>query len=1267
MRPPWTNPQTLAIGHLHGEMLVMAGAGSGKTAVLTQRCVNLVTQDRDPCSVDDLLVVTFTDAATEDMRGRIAASLRSTALTLARERPQDAHRLLEQAALVDQAKISTLHSFCATTLRLWFHQCNLDPAFTILDEHESHLLFSQALQTVLDLWLTRTDDQTESFAHFFDVYANSKVSKLKKIIARLEQTWELTPDPHQWMQHAEEIAAADDAAMPRLFQAAQISMRDLTDYLTPIVGRPPLAADPKGQMHHALCDLYEKLRAAISAFNTPQEDAWNSAQQQLAGFQWPTIRFARNLSDDDAARHFKTSIYDQAKRQLAVLTETLFAAPLTTLLQWNQQLGTISRALLKFYADVHEQFQAMKAAAGQLSFADMERYLLEALQIPDSPVAADLQRRYRHVLVDEYQDINPVQQEILTKICRPRPPGSFFLVGDALQSIYGFRGGEPSLFLDRANTLRQSSSSPNRLVEMTENFRTLPNLLDAMNIVFQQLFAQLPPDARPGNLPPLRHGRPAPATSDQQLLTGSPIELLVVVSESAPTDTSTPADDADNADDDDAGDNDADTSIEDMSRARKEAVRLVDRIRQLISQNKLSSSVDQQTRPITYSDIAILLRSPRYQAQEFVRVFLENGIPAQSAMTSGYFAAPEVQEILALLEVLDNPFQDIALASTLLGPFGRFSHDDLAAIRMRFPPSRELPFHQAAFRAMYHPVADAARGPGNFADLPQRLQTFFQKLDRWRSAIRTLGVPEGLAHIYQDSGLLIWSAGLPHGQQRVANLQMLYQRALEFSRFQRQGLSRFLSFLRDLQDQDIDLGTAPVATAGDDALRIMSIHKSKGLEFPIVILAGLGTRFNNRDTRGDCLMNRRNGIGLRYKDPNTGQHWSSPQYQHIRAAINHRMLAEEARLLYVAMTRARDKLILVGSVSAKPDAPWKPSALAPAARCALDWIAPIFAANTVCLTDGTPALVIVTQPAAARPRSNAFTPAPAAPDQTTVATLIQMLSDSRFEQARATPALGVLQPADPEVQALITRLTRTYPWQPLTMLPAVTKVTELKSHTHPDWEESPAAELITADHPPGIPLPETTESPAIQRGIATHRLLQLLDFTQPLDAAGIGRQLRTFVDRHLFREDDAALIDSAAVAWIFQTPIGQQILSIAATQGLADGIGAKGIYRELQFLWSMEPHLLATATENCAAISSTPADRVLVRGVIDLLMATPSTLHIVDYKTDTPSQIQARIPMYTRQLRYYAQAVSTILRRRVTHATLVFILAQTVTPVTLPS
>ncbi len=267
MRPPWTNPQTLAIGHLHGEMLVMAGAGSGKTAVLTQRCVNLVTQDRDPCSVDDLLVVTFTDAATEDMRGRIAASLRSTALTLARERPQDAHRLLEQAALVDQAKISTLHSFCATTLRLWFHQCNLDPAFTILDEHESHLLFSQALQTVLDLWLTRTDDQTESFAHFFDVYANSKVSKLKKIIARLEQTWELTPDPHQWMQHAEEIAAADDAAMPRLFQAAQISMRDLTDYLTPIVGRPPLAADPKGQMHHALCDLYEKLRIGRRRWN----------------------------------------------------------------------------------------------------------------------------------------------------------------------------------------------------------------------------------------------------------------------------------------------------------------------------------------------------------------------------------------------------------------------------------------------------------------------------------------------------------------------------------------------------------------------------------------------------------------------------------------------------------------------------------------------------------------------------------------------------------------------------------------------------------------------------------------------------------------------------------------------------------------------------------------------------------------------------------------------------------------------------------------
>ena len=1259
----WTEHQTAAMEHLDGDMLVMAGAGSGKTAVLAQRCVNLVTQDHDPCGVDDLLVVTFTDAATNEMRGRIATLLRSTAQTLARTHPQDAPRLLEQAALVDQAQISTLHSFCATTLRLWFHQCNLDPAFTILDEHESHLLFSQALQTVLDLWLTRTDAQADTFAQFFDVYSNSSVTALEKVIARVEQTWELTPDPHQWLQHAEEIAASNDAAtMQWLFQAAQSAMQDLTDYLAPIVGRPPLPADPKGQMHNSIGILYEQLRGAITALNTPQEDAWNSVQQQLTSFQWPTIRFARNLTDDDAARHFKTTIYDELKKRLAVLNKTLFAAPLTTLLQWSQQIGTIVRALLKFHADVHAEFQTLKSAANQLSFADVERYLLEALQKPHSVVAAELQRRYRHVLVDEYQDINPVQQEILTKICRIQPPGSFFIVGDALQSIYGFRGGEPGLFLDRASTLRQSPCPPNRLVEMTENFRTLPNLLDAMNLVFQKVFAQLPADARLGQLPPLRQGRLAQPASDHHLLTGSPIELLVVVSQSAPAATASPADDTEP---DNISDTDDDVAIEDMSNAQKEAVRLVDRIGQLISQNKLSSSVDQKPRPITYSDIVILLRSPRYQAQQFVRVFLENGIPAHSVLTSGYFAAPEVQEILALLEVLDNPFQDIPLAATLLGPLGRFSYDDLAAIRAEFPPSRELRFHQAVFRAMYHPVGHAASWSGDFADLPQRLQSFFQKLDGWRLAIRTLGVPEGLARIYQDSGLLIWSAGLPQGRQRVANLQMLYQRALEFSCFQHQGLSRFLAFLRDLQNQDIDLGTAPVAAAGDDALRIMSIHKSKGLEFPIVILAGLGSKFNNQDTQGDCLVHRQHGIGLRYKDPDTGQCWSPPQYQQIRTAIEHRGLAEEARLLYVAMTRARDKLILVGSVRERSGNPWRPTSPKPSVQCALDWIAPIFATSDTTLSDGSSAMKIFPQAATSAPRSDISTPPLAAAGQATTATLAQLLSDQSSPSATTAPATTVPQPADPEVQALITRLTSTYPWQPLTMLPAVTKVTELKSHLLSDEEESPAAELITpAAHPVAL-LPETNQSPAIQRGIATHRLLQLLNLAQPVDAAGIGRQISALVDRQLLSADDAALIDPVAVAWIFQTPIGLQIIAVTSAQGTADDPGSGRIHRELPFLWSMEPHLLASAPKNCASPGTNSADRVLVRGVIDLLLATPRELHLVDYKTDLASQIQVRTPMYTRQLRYYAQAVSAILGRPATHATLLFLSAQTVIPVSL--
>ncbi len=1265
----WTTPQLAAIGHLQGDMLVMAGAGSGKTAVLARRCVNLVTQQHNPCSVNELLVVTFTDAAASEMRGRIAAALRQTAGTLARARPHDSRRLLEQIALVDQAQISTLHSFCATTLRIWFHQCNLDPSFLVLNEHEGHLLFSQALQTVLDRWLSSSDPPAQQLAQFFDIYANSSIRQLQEFAARMERTWELTPNPRSWLANIQRMAQDSTAAsIPPLFRAAQTVILKLADTIAPIINRPPLDADPNGQMHSAMSSLYQKLCSSADALNTLQPDVWPRVEQTLIGFQWPAIRFARNLPDDHEARRFKKTIYDQIAKQFKALQKNLFPVPLSTLQQWYQQLGILTLSMLDFYAEVHQEFETRKQAAGRLSFADLERRLLEALQTPCSPVAADLQRRYRHVLVDEYQDINPVQQEILTRICRSDSPDSFFIVGDALQSIYGFRGGEPRLFLDRAKALRDSPSSQNRVLEMTENFRTLPNLLDAMNLIFQQLFTLLPADAGVANLPPLRHGRPAPSASPN-LLMGSPVELLVVVSESSSSAAHTaappPPDDVDpeDAEADDA----ADADISDLTKAHKEAVILVDRIHQLMSKNTLSPALDKKPGKIIFSDIAVLLRSPRFQAQEFVRVFLENGIPAQCTMTQGYFAAPEIQQILALLDIIDNPFQDIALASTLLGPLGRFSYDDLTAIRMQFPPSRQVPFHQAVFRAMFQPITGPVSTTVNPVELSQRLKTFFQKLDGWRSAIRTLGVPEGLARLYQECGLLIWSAGLPHGRQRVANLQMLYQRALEFSRFQRQGLGQFLAFLRDLQNQDIDLGTAPVATAGDDAVRIMSIHKSKGLEFPIVIVAGLSTRFNQRDTQGDYLVDHDHGLGLQYKDLQTGCHWPSPQFQAIRTAVNNRRLAEEARLLYVAMTRARDQLILVGSVSTKPDVAWKPPAPGTAARCPLDWIAPIFAANTSCFADGTRAMITVIQPAAARPRSTASTAATTTLDQAHASTLLQMLSNGRFETASATPSSSTPAPADSQVQALIARLTSTYAWQPLTMLPAVTRVTKLKSHLAAAEDESPAAELITAEHPPGVPLPATADSPAIQRGIATHRFLQLLDFTQPLDLAGIDQQLAALVNRRLLSTQDADLIDLAGVAWIFHTPIGRQITALATAPRNADQPGSSRIYRELPFLWSMEPHLLAGSPDNCTAIGTNAADRVLVRGVIDLLLVTPTELHLVDYKTDVASLIQARMPMYTRQLRYYAQAVSAILGRPVTHATLLFLFAQTAVPITLPS
>ncbi len=1122
----WREEQKIVFQELSGNMLVSAGAGAGKTSVLVERLLCLITRAEAPVDVDRLLVVTFTNAAAAEMKSRIAERLAACCA----EKP-DA-RLERQLALLPHASVCTLHSFCLDLLRQHAVQIGLPPRFRVLADAENKLLKA----TVLDeLFEEAYAEEGGPLPLLADAYAEETGDDdLREMLLSLYEFCRSQPEPLDWLagavadfgseaaaeRWANSLLAAFSAELPGLQSRMEEALR--------------LAAAEGGPMVYL--PLLEAESAALAELR--QAVGWDAVQTALAALVFASLPTKKMKDEDPALRERCKNLRNAVKDCLCTWRDEFFCRPLAAERQDLAALAPQMKALLALMRQLDARLRARKLEQRVVDFSDMEHYCLALLQDETNGVRQELQARFAMVLVDEYQDINRVQERILSLLSRE---DNRFMVGDVKQSIYRFRLTDPDIFRARREACRQGEGG--RLVDLSANYRSRPEILAAVNDIFGQLFRSPLSGMRYGPEEALRSGREEPAAAEQ------PVELLL---------------------------------LDDASAAEEELLSTAEREADVLAAQALALHAE----GIAFSEMAVLLRAHSEWGPVFCERMRRAGVPALAELAHGYFSAPEVELAIAFLQVLDNPRQDPALAAVLRSLLGGFSLDELAALRL-------------AGGGELYDVLLAAAGEG---PLREKAADFLAQLAFWREEAEALPPAELLEKFYEKTGFLLAAEALPGGVLRRQNLELLQLRAREFA--QNAGsasLSAFLDYLSRLRER-ADLQTAALPAA--DALRIMSIHHSKGLEFRVVFLAGLGRRFNRKDSRGDLITHRELGLGPQILSRDRLQRYPSLAHRAIARRVSEESMAEEMRLLYVAMTRAKERLFLLGTVPdlRKKLLAWQegPSDLAfYAASSMLDWLGLCLAGGEAFASlAGEFALPAVFSRTLAAPwRILRPSPSLAGAEK---AALPGWLFGRETETAPAA-----------EREEARRRLTWHYPYAGVENA-AKRTVTEL-------GRLSAAEREAAAEGSPLFAPPEAETASSAERGSRIHLLLEHVSFREPPAQAvqAAAAELQKAGRLPELPADEVRLLTD-----FLQSPLAGRIRQ------------AETLCRELPF------SLLLPAS---AVYPGADADSsLLLQGKIDLAFREKGAWQIVDYKTGGGHDLQKARERYAPQLRWYARALAEI-------------------------
>ena len=1238
----WTEQQERAILARGGNVLVAASAGTGKTAVLSGRCVSLVSEQGPCANVLSMLVLTFTEAAAEQMRSRIAQQLRDAF------HGNGDPRLGRQILLLQGADVSTIHAFCRRLISEHFHELSLDPSFRVIDADEAMLLKAETLEQTVE-WAWQQPQLVQGLGELLarrDLRADGGF--LVDVI-RLNGFLEGVVLPDRWCDLAQHLAGLADPLSNDLGQA---QIRMVEDRLNTILAQLQQAKAlheaelPNGRWGQALDE--QLIGPVTTCLDLLRSGDWDGCSAMIRNLDRPRAPQLRGFPE--TVREIVKDLRKKAIDEFTGLRELAVVNP-DYLDRVGRSAGLQTKVLIELARRFHHLYGQRKRALNGLDFADLERHALTLLTaevqsnepLKPSEVALALRDRYRHIFVDEYQDVNAVQQAIIDALSSG---DNVFGVGDVKQSIYGWRGAEPTIFLER---LAPASADPKDLshsirVDLNYNFRSAKGILDFVNRVFGRIMTSSLAGIDYDEAAHLRPGPQDDSSTPSKAAPNRPIVELHILNETAKEQD---AGSEDTAESEDGGG-------EDLVRSRRrQAMLIARRIRQIVGAEtgrpefQIFDKDANAFRDVAYRDIVVLMRSLAKKANDYVEVFRLAGIPVNCDATAGYFEATEISDVLCLLKVLDNPQRDIEFAAVLRSPFFGLTDTELARIRLH--GRKELSHGD------YYACAVQYRDDGSDEALRSKLADVLDTLERWRGQARRGHLADLLWNVYRETHFLASVSALPNGQARKANLLKLHDRAIQFEGFAssaaRASLTRFIEFVEKLQDLGQDWAPAQPGSAAGNAVRILSVHKSKGLEFPVVFLAELESQFNRRDIYADLVVDASDTVGLQIIDRQSNTKLRSLAHQVIGEKKLAAALAEEMRILYVATTRARDRLILTasqkrtdcGKVLANGlllGGEVIPAWLLKPCKNALEWV-------LYGLSDQ-------------RVLHEAFRTglAPQAQDQKLFdfrlhegdelkdlsRSILTLRSDKAKPSFFTRQRTSVRSDGHRTLAQVRSTIEWKYPFAHAVSLAAKSSVTEL---THPDdiYMQRDYSEAL--DRQPVALVDSGLDAWAPRRarvvGTAAHLVISSLDLKQPVTLEAVEKTMDRLVKAGAIPQNTAEGVDAQAILAFFESKLGSLVCDERSA-----------IWQE----WSFTYGLPAGESSGPASQQSGTAEEIIVvQGWIDLLVQTPEGLLVIDFKTDHVSrdEVGKRAEVYRAQLELYAQAAAAIRGTRVLERWLYFL------------
>lgn len=1168
----WTAEQQQVISLRNRNILVSAAAGSGKTAVLVERIIQMLTDTKNPIDVDRLLVVTFTEAAAAEMKERVRNAIEKEL----QKHPENTH-LQRQSALIHTAKITTIHSFCLSVIREYFHVIDLDPGFRTGEEGELKLLRQDVIDELLE---SCYEEGNDGFLNLSEKLGNAKSDKkLGELILKVYDYSRSYPQPEKWLSYCvaqyEVNAENFEESAFTVFAKEQISLyrRDMENFLEEGLR---ICEEPDGPYLYA-----ETLESDMEQINKlKQAETYRELYEKIETITWAKLSGKRDAAISPEKREYVKGLREKVKNTIKQLKKDCFYAKPEELISDMEGLREDVRIFTSLVDCFYKSFTEKKRNKHIIDFSDMEHLALQILtenrdgRLIPSAIAAEYQEQFVEVMIDEYQDSNLIQETLLTSVSKiSRGQYNVFMVGDVKQSIYSFRLSRPELFMEKYHTYSKTDSYTQR-IDLHKNFRSRTEVLDSVNYIFERIMNKELGGIMYDEEAALYPGADYEPSPEKDGISENRTELLLI----------------------------PDTMLKEMKEKEKitsarklEAQAVAEKIHELVEFAQVIDKKTGKRRKASYGDIVILTRSMKGWAEEILEVLSQEQIPAFSTGGEGYFSTYEIRILLDFLRILDNQKQDLPLTAVLTSPFVGFHVGQLAKIREAYP---EIPFYEAAERYAQEKNDEA-------------LKQFYEMLGYYRRKVPFTSIDELLRKIIEETDFGLYMTAMPGGVQRIANIEMLVEKAAAFGQTSYKGLFNFVRYIEQLQEYQVDYSEANIMDEQADTVRIMSIHKSKGLEFPIVILMGMNKKFNISDSKETLVIHPELGIGMDAVDLERRTKMPSMQKVMIKRMQKMETLGEELRILYVALTRAKERLIMTGMCKEKEIwAEDKTEVFSVGNMLStdkyMDWVLPIAQKAEA------PIRVTVWKPGE-RKMGSAQKTAEIIAREVLLSWNSNKIWDKKLKES------------------LEKKFQFTYLYETEKQMKQKLTVSELKKRAFLAEE---AGEIVI-EEPEVVPLlpkfvqQEETLTGAL-KGSAYHKFLEILDFTIPYDKEVLQWTIETFQEQGRLSKEAAKSIREQEILHFLNSSLGQRMYKAACL---------KKLRREQPFVLSVQAEEIYPEAKG--------EDRILVQGIIDSYFEEEDGLVLVDYKTDRIKSVQELVDKYRAQLDYYAKALEQLTKKKV--------------------